>query len=163
MSGMRINVDKSKITVFRNGGFLRSYETWHYQGLNIELVNIYKYLGAYFTPTLSWTKTQDILSKQGNKASAQIYKFQKGLAISSTKMHLDYSIQLCCPFCVTLLKYGNMDIVKKLKMCTYLSVNVLRVWIEMSQFFWREASVDVFNFMCTIWLDLPSIGLNCPC
>ena len=99
--------------VFRNGGYLRCYETWHYQGLKIEVVNIYKYLGAYLTPTISWTKTQDILSKQGNKAIAQIYKFQKRFGYFQHQDAFRLFDKIVLPFIVTLLKYGNIDIVIK--------------------------------------------------
>ena len=62
--------------VFRNGGALRSYEKWVYNGEQIEVVQNYKYLGAFFTPNLSWTKTQEILSLQASKAVDNIYRFK---------------------------------------------------------------------------------------
>ena len=74
---MEINLDKSKIMVFRNGGPLRQYENWTYKGERVEVVPFYKYLGAYFTPKLSWTMTKDTLANQANKALASIYKCQK--------------------------------------------------------------------------------------
>ena len=77
VTGMKINVDKSKIMVFRRGGPLRSYEQWYFNGNQIEVVPYYKYLGAFFTPTLSWSKTQDTLRLQATKAVASIYTFQK--------------------------------------------------------------------------------------
>ena len=65
--------------MFGNGGYLRRYETWHYQGVNNKVVNIYKYMyiAAYFTPNFRWSRTPDIVSKQRNKAIAQIYTVQK--------------------------------------------------------------------------------------
>ncbi len=47
LTGMKINVEKSKIMVFRNAGALRSYEKWFYNGEQIEVVQNYKYLEAF--------------------------------------------------------------------------------------------------------------------
>ena len=43
---MKINLPKTKITVFRNGEFLRGYERWHFNGQTIETVSSYKYGSA---------------------------------------------------------------------------------------------------------------------
>ena len=63
--------------MFRNGGYLNEHEKWYYQGERIEVVPFYKYLGAYFTPKLSWTKTKDTLAMQANKAVNYILRCQK--------------------------------------------------------------------------------------
>ena len=45
--------------VFRNhGGIVKQTEKWLYQGTEIEIVSIYKYLGLYFTPKLIWSKSR---------------------------------------------------------------------------------------------------------
>ena len=63
--------------VFRNGGILKHAEKWFYQGVEVEVVSVYKYLGVYFTPKLIWTKTKEILAKQALKAASSIFRFQK--------------------------------------------------------------------------------------
>ena len=45
---MEVNVEKTKIMVFRNGGRRKS-ERWRYKGENIEVVREFKYLGFWFT------------------------------------------------------------------------------------------------------------------
>lgn len=50
---LKINLDKSKIMIFRNGGKLATEERWRYKGDEIEIVNSYKYLGVILTPTLA--------------------------------------------------------------------------------------------------------------
>ena len=75
--GMKINLGKTKIIVFRNGGFLKDIEKWFYKGDPIEVVSFYKYLGLYFTPKLVWSKTKDMLSKQALKAISNIYRYQR--------------------------------------------------------------------------------------
>jgi hypothetical protein len=67
-SGLQLNTDKSKVMVFRNGGPLRNYERWYFNGIKLEAVSYYKYLGLYFTPKLSWSLTRTTLAKQAFKA-----------------------------------------------------------------------------------------------
>jgi hypothetical protein len=51
---LTLNMEKSKIMVFRKGGGkLARNEKWTYQGKNIEIVNRYKYLGIVLSPNLS--------------------------------------------------------------------------------------------------------------
>ncbi len=57
-TGMQLNVDTTKIIVFRNGGPLRGYENWFYRGTRIESVSFYRYMGLLFTPKLKWTRTK---------------------------------------------------------------------------------------------------------
>ena len=66
--GMELNLDKTKIIVFRNGGPLRLAEKWFLNGTPIEIVSFYKYLGVYFTPKLIWTKTQEMQTMLAIKA-----------------------------------------------------------------------------------------------
>ena len=75
--GMKLNLDKTKIMVFRNGGIVKHIEKWFFQGTEIEIVSLYKYLGLYFTPKLIWTKTKEILSMQAKKAATSIFRYQK--------------------------------------------------------------------------------------
>ena len=75
--GMKLNLKKTTIVVFRNGGILQQTEKWFYQGTEIEIVSIYKYLGVYFTPKLIWTKTKEVLAMQAQKAASSVLRFQK--------------------------------------------------------------------------------------
>jgi len=74
---MKINLDKTKIIVFRNGGYLRQCEKWFYKGNPIEVVSFYKYLGMYMTPKLIWSKTHEFAAKQALKVSACIFNYQQ--------------------------------------------------------------------------------------
>lgn len=47
---MEINMLKTKVMVFRNGGFLRKNEVWYFRGIRIETVSVYKYMGHSITP-----------------------------------------------------------------------------------------------------------------
>ena len=60
-----------------NGGIVKQIEKWYFEGVEIEIVSVYKYLGLYFTPKLIWTKTKELLAKQAQKAAASIFTFQR--------------------------------------------------------------------------------------
>ena len=45
---MTVNMSKTKIIVFRKGGFLASNEVRRYGDDEVEVVNSYKYLGLYY-------------------------------------------------------------------------------------------------------------------
>ena len=53
---LKLNLNKSKIVVFRKGGRLRSDLCWKYGNNVIEIVNEYKYLGVILTFNMSFKK-----------------------------------------------------------------------------------------------------------
>ena len=62
---LHINTDKTKVMVFRKGGFWGKHEKWHLDGKNIEVVNEYTYLGYTFTTKMSVTKGVDVWAAKG--------------------------------------------------------------------------------------------------
>ena len=61
---LTVNLQKSNIIVFRKGGYLAERERWYYNGMNMPVVNAYKYLGIIFTTKLSFTAAcKDVASK----------------------------------------------------------------------------------------------------
>ena len=44
--GMKLNLNKTKIMVFLNGGIVKQIEKWFFQETEIEIVSIYNYLGC---------------------------------------------------------------------------------------------------------------------
>ena len=63
---MKVNLRTTKIMIFRGGGITTKNEKWLYA--NVEIFNQYKYLGMWFTPTLSWWKTRRHLAQQAKKS-----------------------------------------------------------------------------------------------
>ena len=49
--GLTVNLDKSKVMVFRKGGYLAAEERWFWDDQKLEVVNTYKYLGQFFSST----------------------------------------------------------------------------------------------------------------
>jgi hypothetical protein len=73
-SAMTVNLSKTKIIVFRKGGFLGHNEKWWYGKEEIEVVNSYKYLGLHFTTKLSLTQTISELATKAKARTVQILK-----------------------------------------------------------------------------------------
>ena len=53
--GLKVNLDKSNIIVFRKGGHLAAREKWFFNNSVMPVVNAYKYLGIFFSTKLSFT------------------------------------------------------------------------------------------------------------
>ena len=87
---MKVNIDKTKVIVFRNGGYLRHYEKWFIDGAQIEVVSAYKYLGIVFTPKLSWSKAKHTLALQARKALGMFYKLCKKVGHLPLFCHLRF-------------------------------------------------------------------------
>ena len=60
--GLTVNMDKTKVVVFRNGGFLKQCEKWFYAGKQITVEASYNYLGVIFGSTLNWARCAENLS-----------------------------------------------------------------------------------------------------
>ena len=61
---LTVNVEKTKIVIFKNGGKIRSDEKWFLNGDNISIVDKFIYLGML----MKFNDTQKQLSLQGRKA-----------------------------------------------------------------------------------------------
>ena len=65
---LKINVDKTKVMVFRKGSFFDKHEKWNLDGNMLEVVNEYNYLGFTFTTKMNVTKGVDVLAAKGKRA-----------------------------------------------------------------------------------------------
>ena len=66
--GLTVNLDKSKVVVFRKGGILSINEKWIYDGNKLQVVDSYKYLGLVFNSTFNFKKSVVDLSLRSKKA-----------------------------------------------------------------------------------------------
>ena len=82
---LKVNMPKTEVIAFRNGGYLREYERWHFNGEPIETVSSYKYMGLQITPKLIWTYAKECLSIQAKKSIVSLNKLQ------STVGYFDYT------------------------------------------------------------------------
>eukprot|EP00745_Piridium_sociabile_P032248 TRINITY_DN54259_c0_g1_i1.p1 TRINITY_DN54259_c0_g1~~TRINITY_DN54259_c0_g1_i1.p1 ORF type:complete len:488 (+),score=9.92 TRINITY_DN54259_c0_g1_i1:311-1774(+) len=70
--GLTVNMDKTKVVVFKNGGFVKNCEKWFYAGKEILVEPSYNYLGVIFGSTLNWSKCVQNLSGKALRAVAGI-------------------------------------------------------------------------------------------
>ena len=69
-----INTEKSKILIFRKGGFLGRYDQWSIDGNQLEVVNKYVYLGFTFTTSMSLQESARQLVLKGKRALIDVLR-----------------------------------------------------------------------------------------
>ena len=65
---LTVNLDKSNIIVFRKGGYLGARERWVYGDSVMPVVNVYKYLGIYFSTKLNFSAACNDISSKAKRA-----------------------------------------------------------------------------------------------
>ena len=65
--------------MFRNGGILRYYEKWYFNGVAIETVSAYKYMGLFITTKLIWSYAKHNLAAQARKSIISMLKLQSSV------------------------------------------------------------------------------------
>ena len=99
---LTVNVDKTKIMVFRKGGILSRREKWLYNGADIELVNQFNYLGIIFTPGGSFIQATKTLSDKALRALCSLLSITKHLDIP-----LNIMINLFDSYVCSILNYAS--------------------------------------------------------
>ena len=64
---MKVNIEKTKVIVFRRGGVVKKNEHWTFDNDKVEVVSSYKYLGVTFAPFSNWSATQKTQVAQAEK------------------------------------------------------------------------------------------------
>ena len=72
--GLKVNMGKTKMIVYRNGGIVKGCEKCYFNCVKIDIVKHYNYLGVVFSSRLSWSPAQSLLASQGSKAMFLINK-----------------------------------------------------------------------------------------
>ena len=72
--GLQVNLGKTKVMVYRNGGIISKNEKFYFNGKEIENVSYYKYLGIMMSTRLSWSPAQTTLASQAQKAAGSIHQ-----------------------------------------------------------------------------------------
>ena len=66
-TGMEVNLDKTEINVFRNGGPLRLNEKWYFRNKQVSVTSCYKYMGLLFYPNVIMDFSPRKISITGQK------------------------------------------------------------------------------------------------
>lgn len=72
-----LNTDKTKIVIFRAGGRLGRVDKWHYKGIELQVVTHFTYLGLVFSQNGTFSRAQQTLAKQAQKAIFSLYRMVK--------------------------------------------------------------------------------------
>lgn len=79
---LKVNVDKTKIVVFRKGGRLNNNYCWNYNNECIDIVDNFNYLGITLNFNGSFHKTQSVLASQSRKAMYCLLSKMKPLQLN---------------------------------------------------------------------------------
>ena len=100
---LKVNVDKTKIMVFRNGGVLPENLIFYYDNQVLEIVKKFKYLGIVFTAGGSFSECQNTLAGQAQKAIFQLNRYLYKFTFLSPRHKLELFDKLILP----ILNYGG--------------------------------------------------------
>lgn len=94
---LTINIGKTKVMVFRKGGVLPRDLAFYYNGVALEIVKEFKYLGIVFTSGGSFSEAQNTLAGQAQKAIYKLNKYLYKFTYVSPKHKLDLFDKLITP------------------------------------------------------------------
>ena len=94
---LNVNVSKTKVMVFRNGGILPRDLAFYYNGEPLEIVTEFKYLGLVFTTGGSFAAAQSALSGKAQKAIFKLNRYLYKYVYISPKHKLELFDKLIAP------------------------------------------------------------------
>ena len=94
---LTINISKTKVMIFRKGGTLSRNMVFYYNGVALEIVKDFKYLGIVFTSGGSFSEAQNTLAGQAQKAIYELNKYLYKFTYISPKHKLDLFDKLITP------------------------------------------------------------------
>lgn len=163
---LTVNVDKTKIVVFRKGGRLKNNYCWNYNNECIDIVENFNYLGITLNFNGSFHKTQSVLASQSRKAMYCLLSKMKPLQLNvNTKLSLfdtyigsivHYGCELWGQHPASELESIHLDFCKKL-LCVKKSVTSMMVYFELGR---KPLQLDRNYRMLKYWIKLKNSD-NC--
>ncbi|XP_055997458.1 uncharacterized protein LOC130047118 [Ostrea edulis] len=98
---LSVNVEKTKIVIFRNGSKISSNERWHLNGEPIEIVDKFTYLGVLMNYNGKFSTTQKQLASQGRKAM-----FSLKSKVSQMYLNTETMLSLFDTYVASILNYS---------------------------------------------------------
>eukprot|EP00745_Piridium_sociabile_P014995 TRINITY_DN220_c0_g1_i2.p1 TRINITY_DN220_c0_g1~~TRINITY_DN220_c0_g1_i2.p1 ORF type:complete len:782 (+),score=58.82 TRINITY_DN220_c0_g1_i2:69-2414(+) len=126
---LKVNMDKTNIVVFRKGGYLARSEKWTYGGEIMKVVNMYKYLGIFFSTRLSFSFACQDLVKRAKRAVLMIFQAMHKLDCTSFNIFsklFDSQVQSILQYGAEIWAFQNGKEIEKLHlfaMKRFLNVN----------------------------------------
>ena len=94
------------IVVFRNGGHLALNEKWCFGNEELEVVNMYKYLGVHFTTRLTFSPTLNDLADRARNGMLGIMKLSWSVGVHSLEIFFFFFLMFDCQI-QPILTYGS--------------------------------------------------------
>ena len=101
--GMKVNMKKTKVLVFRRGGIVRQNEKCFFHKKKIENVSYYKYLGVIFSSKLCWTEAQ----KNPSNSVSKGYSHDEKTRSKMNAIPIETAFELFDRMIVPILCYGS--------------------------------------------------------
>ena len=98
---LTVNVEKTKVVVFRKGGNLARNERWTYNNHQLEIVTSFNYLGVVLSNGGSFIQATKTLADKGLKAMHNLLE-----TIKETKMPVNIMFHLFDSLVASVLSYG---------------------------------------------------------
>lgn len=94
---LKLNVDKTKVIIFRKSGSLPRHLSFSFNGEQIEIIKSFSYLGIIFTQGGSFSETQAHLADKAQKAIFKLNKYLYNFPNVTVKHRLDLFDKLILP------------------------------------------------------------------
>ena len=120
-----VNLDKTKMMVFRNGGYLKAIEKWNYGDENIEVISYYAYLGMIFSSRLCWSKCLENYSLKALRmvgAMRNVFNTFKKLPVNLAFKVFDIKIKPLVLYGSQVWGIGYYECIEKLQIQFYKSI-----------------------------------------
>ena len=118
---LSVNINKTKIVVFRNSGILSHDEIMYYNGLQIETINSFTYLGVVLNFNGKFSVAEKHVAEQGRKAVFALIRNTKPFMFN---LCYPYLIHILVVYFVMSVKYGAFIKYQILKMFMSIIVSV---------------------------------------
>ena len=106
---LSVNSDKTKIMVFRKDGRLSYNEHWFYNGIELEIVNQFNYLGLVFTPGGSFMQATKTLSGKALRAMCSLLSITRNMEVPLNIMLNLFDSFVCSILCYASEIWGFMS------------------------------------------------------
>lgn len=147
---MEVNVDKTKIMIFRNGGKIKKNK-WIYKGEEIEIVNEFKYLGYWFTTRNCEGRQAKWMAAKAQKATNVTWGLMKrtGRNKMRDRMYLMNSIVMSgALYGVEVWGWGKNSQIERVQ--SRFCKMAMGVCICTPKYIWRkELGIWIINYIAT--------------